>query len=102
MRCKVGCVRCKVGALQLMRSKGRQSNRWSHKSASMSSALETIPLTLLALGDVVTTGKGAKQFLCLLSAARPSYGGRRMLLQFCSNHRPTTSRTQRESTSVYL
>ena len=44
-----------------MRSKDRQGNRWSHKSASMSSALEIIPLNLLALGDVVTTGKGAKQ-----------------------------------------
>ena len=44
-----------------MRSAKRQSNRWSHKSASMSSASAIIDLASLALGELQTTGKGAKQ-----------------------------------------
>ncbi len=43
-----------------MRSKGLQGNHWQTK-ASMTSSSANIDFAALALGDVVVTGKGAKQ-----------------------------------------
>ena len=74
-----------------MRSKGLQGNRWQTK-ASMTSSSANIDFAALALGDVVVTGKGAKQ-IPLSIGGEPVIWKPKDAMNVMSSQAPSTTQT---------